>query len=96
MATVVVKLEGVDKVSRAKVRIDEDQPGEKKVRLNEEGVASVPDVAPGAHILSWFLQGEDGAPYSMTITAPDEASFATQGCSLKEGEDEGLHQFEVQ
>jgi hypothetical protein len=45
------------------------------------------------YIIHWFVQGEPGNPYSITISAPREAQFQLTRAMVKSKKDFGAYRF---
>lgn len=62
--------------------------------LNGTGSISL-ELAPGKHIVQWFLLGDPGKSYTVAITSPDEAKFEYKGTMTKDRKTAGSKKFEV-
>lgn len=45
------------------------------------------------HVVHWFVKGQPGSSYSITISSPREAEFQLTRCVGKGGKDYGAFQF---
>ena len=89
MITVTVSLTSEKPFKHQRVLIDEGTLDKQEMRFVGD-VASTA-VAPGAHRLSWFVEGDDGQAYTLTMLEP--SSNCSGPGTMSGGSDQGTCRF---
>jgi len=91
MSTVTVSLTSGKPFKHRRVLIDEGTPNEQEMHFVGNVASTV--VALGAHRLSWFVEGDDGQVYTLTVLEP--ASDCSGPGAMNGGSDQGTCHFSV-